>query len=230
MFVVTENWRSAYPDALIGILALDDVANPQGHELLDQKKAELEDSLREKYGRYDRATLKRLPTLKAYNNYYKRFKKSYHVQLQMESVVFKGKEIPRIAALVEVMFMAELKNLLLTAGHDLAKLELPISIHVADGSESYIRMNGQEQTLKKGDMYIADGIGIMSSIIYGPDQRTSITAETKQALFTVYAPPGISKAIVRRHLDDIRDYALLVSPTAKIGAFKIVEANEAAGE
>ena len=44
----------------------------------------------------------------AYNACYKGFKKTYHVQLQLESVALKGRSIPRVAALMEAMFMAEL--------------------------------------------------------------------------------------------------------------------------
>jgi len=37
------------------------------------------------------------PILKAYQEYYRRFKKTYHVQLQLESLLFKGKSIPSVA-------------------------------------------------------------------------------------------------------------------------------------
>lgn len=221
VLTVSENWKMAYPDAAIGILALNNVTNPKEHAALDRRKSELEESLRQQYAGYDRAALKRLPTIEAYNNYYKRFKKSYHVQLQLESVVFKGKEIPSVAGLVEVMFMAELKNLLLTAGHDLTRLKMPVRIQVAEGNEQYVRMNGQKQRLKKQDMYIADAEGIMSSVIYGPDQRTKITADTRQVLFTVYAPPGIDQATVRQHLEDIEDYTLLIAPKAETRILQI---------
>lgn len=200
---------------------MDGVSNPKEHPALDRRKAELEESLRQKYAGYDRAALKQLPTLQAYNDYYKGFKKSYHVQLQLESVIFKDKAIPSVAGLVEVMFMAELKNLLLTAAHDLARVETPVSINVAEGNERYVRLNGQKQQLKKGDMYIADAAGIMSSVIYGPDQRTKIAADTQQALFTVYAPPGIDRATVREHLKDIEVYALVIVPEAETRKLQI---------
>lgn len=221
MLIVSEKWKMTYPDAVIGILAMDNVANPKKHVVLDQRKSELEESLRQRYAGTDRVALKQLPILQAYNDYYKRFKKSYHVQLQLDSVIFKGKAIPSVAGLVEVMFMAELKNLLLTAVHDLAKVEMPITIDVSEGIEQYVRMNGQIQQLKSGDMYIADAAGIMSSVIYGPDQRTKITADTRQALFTVYAPPGIDRENVREHLKDIEDYALLIAPKAKTRILQI---------
>ena len=169
--------------------------------------------------------MKGLPVLEAYNAYYMKFKKTYHVQLQLESVVFQGKSIPRVSSLVEAMFVAELKNLLLTAGHDLAAVHKPVGVDVAEGSGRYIRLNGQEQQLKPGDMMIADAEGIISSVLYGPDQRTRITAETQQVLFTVYAPPGIGEEAVQQHLEDIRDNVLLVAPQAKVEALKVYGTN-----
>src|SRR5690242_8621883 len=110
---VTPAWHAAYPGAHAGFLALREVANPNHHPELDQHKAALEQALRERYAGSDRAALAQLPVLKAYADYYKRFRKTYHVQLQLESVAFKGKLLPAVAALVEAMFMAELSDLLL---------------------------------------------------------------------------------------------------------------------
>jgi len=76
---------------------------------------------------------------------------------------------------------------------------------VAAGSEVYVRLDGGEQVLKEGDMFIADARGVLSSILYGPDYRTRIRPETQQVLFTVYAPPGIEAGAVRHHLETIRD-------------------------
>jgi len=188
---------------------------------LTNVKEELENQLRARFSDYDRAALKALPTIQAYNDYYKRYKKTYHVQIQLESVVFKGKAIPRVAALVEVMFVAELKNLLLTAGHDLGAIQMPVKIDVAEGSERYIRLNGQEQELKPGDMMIVDAEGVISCVLYGPDRRTRITPETRQALFTVYAPPGIGEQAVHDHLQDIQANVLLVAPQADVELLEV---------
>lgn len=215
-FSVSEAWRAAYPDAAVGILALENVTNPSSHPKLERQKQELEHDLRSRFGDSDRLALRAQPTLQAYHNYYKRFKKSYHVQLQLESLVFKGKSIPSVACLVETMFMAELKNQLLTAGHDLATLKRPFGVQVAQGDERYIRLNGQEQRLKQGDMFIADDEGVMSSVIYGPDQRTQIRSKTTEVIFTVYAPAGIDSQAVAAHLEDIKDYTLLFSPDARV--------------
>ena len=224
MMVVTEGWKQTYPGAVVGLLAVRDAANPEGHAALDQRKAALEAELHTRFADYDRVMLRELPVLQAYHAYYKRFEKTYHVQLQLESVVFKGKSIPRVAALVECMFMAELKSQLLTAGHDTDLLDLPVRLNVADGSELYTLYNGQEQVLKPGDMFIADRQGVISSVIYGPDQRTRIGSETRRALFTVYAPPGIGEVAVWEHVRDIEANVRLVAPEATTEEMEVITA------
>jgi DNA/RNA-binding domain of Phe-tRNA-synthetase-like protein len=225
MFNVSTAWQSAYPDAIVGILAMRGAANPASHPDLDAAKAALEGDLGSRYKGWDRARLKELPVLQAYDAYYKQFKKTYHVQLQLESVAFKGKSIPKVAALVEAMFMAELDNLLLTAGHDLDLVAPPVTIDVASGDESYVRLNGQEQAAKAGDMMIVDNQGILSSIVYGPDQRTRIRPDTTRALFTTYGPPGIQIDDMKAHLETLRDNVLLIAPEAEVEVIKILGAN-----
>jgi DNA/RNA-binding domain of Phe-tRNA-synthetase-like protein len=215
VFLVTEAWRQAYPTAAVGFLWMSDVSNPEGHPELDRRKDALEAKLRQRFAGLDRAALRALPTLAAYAAYYRRFGKTYHVQLQLESISLKGRSIPRVAALVEAMFMAELNSQLLTAGHDMAFVRPPVRVDVAAGSEGYTRMDGAQQVLKAGDMYIADARGILSSIVYGPDSHSRIRPETQEVLFTVYAPPGIDPAGVHAHLADIGSLVQLVSPAAQ---------------
>jgi DNA/RNA-binding domain of Phe-tRNA-synthetase-like protein len=192
------------------------VENPQQHPQLDEKKKELENALRAQFSSYDRTSLRAIPVLASYRNYYKQFNKTYHVQHQLETLVFKKRHIPKVAALIEAMFMAELKNLLLTAGHDLNAIEPPLRIDVAKGTESYTRLNGDAQILKAGDMMIADAAGIVSCIIYGPDRRTRIRPETNRVVFTVYAPPGIEESDVRSHLEDIQENVTVISPEVSV--------------
>jgi DNA/RNA-binding domain of Phe-tRNA-synthetase-like protein len=224
MLAVSERWKTAYPEAAVGVLAMRKVVNPDRHPALEGRKAELEHQLRSRFAGHDRAELRTLPTIRAYDAYYKRFKKTYHVLLQLESVALKGQPISSVGALVEAMFIAELKSLLLTAGHDLEVVREPIRVDVAEGIERYTRLNGKEQVLKAGDMFIADGQGVISSIIYGPDRRTRIRPITQQVLFTTYAPPGIGRQTVHQHLQDIRANVLLVAPEAETVSLSVYEA------
>jgi DNA/RNA-binding domain of Phe-tRNA-synthetase-like protein len=201
-----------------------DVVNPDHHPALDARKADLESQLRSRFSGQDKAALKALPTIQAYTAYYKRFKKTYHLLLQLESVALKRKPIPRVAGLVEAMFMAELDDLLLTAGHDLEAIQMPLKLDVSDGSERFTRLNGQEQVLKPGDMFIADAQAVISSIIYGTDRRTRITSETRQVFFSTYAPAGIGEQAVRQHLEHIQANIKIIAPEAEVMSLEVFSA------
>lgn len=216
MFEVTSTWKTTYPEALAGVLVMRDVSNPPHHAALESKKTALEEELRARYSGQDRAAIASHPVLQAYGEYYRQFKKTYHIQLQLESIVLKGKSIPSVAALVESMFMAEMQDLLLTAGHDLDAMHLPLILDAATGNERYTLLRGDEQTLKPGDMMISDQRGVISSIIYGPDQRTQITSDTQNVIFTVYAPPGINEQTVSDHLQHIKENVMIFAPQAQV--------------
>lgn len=215
IFEVTDAWRSAFPQAHAGVLVMKDVVNPASHAGLERRKQALVEEIHSRCGKLDRRQIETIPCLQVYEAYYKRFKKTYHIQLQLESIAFKGKTIPNVAALVEAMFMAEVKNMLLTAGHDLDTLQLPARLNVTKGDEVYTLMRGQPQQVKPGDMMISDGAGIISNIIYGPDQRTQIRPGTRNVIYTTYAPAGISEQAVIEHLQDIQEYVRLFSLHAR---------------
>jgi DNA/RNA-binding domain of Phe-tRNA-synthetase-like protein len=221
---VSPAWRTAYPGAHAGLLELHDVDNPASHPELERMKLDLESRLRAQFAGQDRHSLDVFGPIPAYAAYYRQFKKTYPVGAQLESIVFKDRSIPSVAALVEAMFMAEVKNLLLTAGHDLDSLQLPLTLDVATGLESYTLLRGQEQALKAGDMFMTDGAGVISSVVYGPDQRTAIEPHTRRVLFVVYAPGGILAPAVEAHLEDIREYVRVVSPQATVGTQQVYAA------
>jgi DNA/RNA-binding domain of Phe-tRNA-synthetase-like protein len=221
MFEVTSAWKAAYPDAHVGILVMRAVSNPAHDSALERRKLALEEQLRAQFFGQDRAAIASHPVLQAYENYYRQFKKTYHIQLQLESIVLKGKSIPSVAALVESMFMAEMQDMLLTAGHDLDVLRLPLTLDVATGTEQYTLLRGEQQTLKPGDMMIRDQSGVISSIIYGPDQRTQITPDTHNVVFTVYAPPGIDGRAVTDHLQHIKENVMVFAPQAQVELLEV---------
>ncbi len=212
VFEVTDEWKKAFPEAHAGVLVLRNVANPPANAGLEQHKEELVRELRSSYGSMSRSQLVKLPILQAYVDYYKRFDKTYHVQLQLESILFKGKSIPSMAGLVEAMFMAEMKDWMLTAGHDLDSLQEPLRLDVTQGTEMYTLLRGEELQVKPGDMMISDAKGIISTIIYGPDQPSQIKLSTRNVVYTTYAPTGINTLAVRDHLNDIEHYVHLFSP------------------
>lgn len=217
-------WRAAHPGASFGILALRGVTNPPSHDALNDVASALEDDLRARYGTMERPELRQTPPLPAYAAYYKRWGQRYHVGMQFESVAQKGKPLPRVAALVEAMFIAELRNRLLTAGHDLDALALPVRLDAGAG-EAFTAPNGAEMAVKDGDMFIADTNGhVLSAIITGPSDFARIGPDTTAALFYLYAPPGIGPDAVAAHLDEIERNVRLISPAAEVVGREIVTA------
>jgi DNA/RNA-binding domain of Phe-tRNA-synthetase-like protein len=219
IFEVDESWKKGHPGAHFGILLMNGLENPTDPAALaplEERRMALEVDLRVNWEGKTRADIAALPVVEAYNRYYKRFDKSYVVQAQFESVVFKGKSIPSISGLVEAMFMAEIKNLMLTAGHDADKLSDPAVLASAAGTEEYTLMRGTSLILKPGDMFMSDTEGVISSVIYGPDQRTQVTAATTRILFAVYAPPGVVEQAVRDHLADLDANVHVLNPAAQV--------------
>ena len=219
MLTIRDTWTQSYPGARFGVLVMKGVGNPPHHPGLDKIKAELESDLRTLFK--DRGELKTLEPIKAYQQYYKRFDKTYHVLQQLESVIFKKKPIASVSALVDCMFIEEIRNSLLTAGHDLDFVEKPMTLDTAKGDESFTRINGKDQTLKSGDMILRDSKGIISSVLYGPDHRTRIRPATTNVLFTVYAVPGIGDQAVTQHLQGIETNVKVVAPGSTTDLLKI---------
>jgi len=221
---VDPTWREAHFGASVGVIAFRSVANPSSHAGLNEVAAALENDLRARLGDVDREMLRATPPLPAYAAYYKRWGQQYHVAMQLESVAQKGKPLPRVAALVEAMFIAELRTLLLTAGHDLDAVALPVRLSAGTG-ESFTAPNGKELTVKPGDMVIVDARDrVLSTIVTGPSDFARIGPETTAVLFYAYAPPGIDSDDVSAHLDEIERNVRLISPDAEVVGREIVTA------
>jgi DNA/RNA-binding domain of Phe-tRNA-synthetase-like protein len=215
-------WRAAHQGASFGVIALRGVSNPPASPELEKLATALEEDVRARLGAADRELLRSVPPLPAYAAYYKRWGQRYHVAMQLESVAQKGKSLPRVAALVEAMFIAELQSLLLTAGHDLDEVAPPVRLGVGAG-ETFRGPGGQEQVVKAGDMFVADNRGrVLSAIITGPSDVARIGSATDAVLFHVYAVPGVDPALVAAHLDEIERNVRLIAPGAEVAGREIV--------
>lgn len=211
---VTDEWRTTHPGAVIGLLDLSGVENTHLSLQLNDRKRETEALLRARYRGFSRQDFLSLPVMLAYQRYYKRFNKTYHVQLQVESIVLKGKNLPDISPLVDSYFTAEVETFVLTAGHDVAKLQGPILIDVSREGDRITQMNGVSRVIRAGDMIMRDANGVSCSIIYGQDNRSPISPETSRVLYVAYAPTGVPAETVDVQLGKIEANTRLFSPMA----------------
>ena len=137
----------------------------------------------------------------------------------------RGKPIPAALPPVAAMFMSELKNGILTAGHDLDAVRPSLKCLALAGGESYTALGGRAAATVAGDWMIADREGTLSSILRGPDQRTAITGRTRCVLYTAYAPEGVPDSMLEGHLKDIEGHLRLACESSAPGLRRIEQAN-----
>jgi DNA/RNA-binding domain of Phe-tRNA-synthetase-like protein len=220
----TDDWRTTHPGAIIGLLELSGVENTAPSPQLDNRKRETEARLRANYKGFTRQDFLSLPVMSAYERYYKRFDKTYHVQLQVESIVLKGKNLPDVSPLVDSNFIAEVETLVLTAGHDVSRLQGPILMDVSREGDQITQMNGTTRPIRAGDMIMKDANGISCSIIYGQDNRSPISPETSHVLYVAYAPVGVPAETVEAQLRKIEENIRLFSPMANVEQLRLLSA------
>jgi DNA/RNA-binding domain of Phe-tRNA-synthetase-like protein len=210
----TQAWRDAFPGAAVGLLELSGVDNTPGSSSLDLQKREAEERLHRRFQGFTRPDFLALPVISAYDRYYNRFDKTYHVLLQVESIVLKGKNLPAVSLLVDANFTAEVETQVLTAGHDVSRLQGQISIDVSAEGDHMTLMSGVSRPIRPGDMIMRDGLGVCCSIIYGQDNRSPISPKTSQALYVAYAPAGVPPDLVETQLGRIEGNIRLFAGSA----------------
>jgi DNA/RNA-binding domain of Phe-tRNA-synthetase-like protein len=220
----TDAWRNAHPGATIGLLELSGVETAPSQSGLEQRKRQTEARLRERCRGFTRQDFLALPVMAAYEAYYKRFRKTYHVLLQVESIVLRGKDLPAVLPLVDANFIAEVETWILTAGHDVAGLRGALSIDVSRTGEAQTQMNGVSREILAGDMIMRDAGGICCSILYGQDHRSPITAQTSGVLYVAYAPAGVQVELVEAHLQAVEENVRLFSPAVVVEQLSLLKA------
>ena len=211
----TDEWRAAHPGAIIGLLELSRVTNTGISSQLNNRKREVEAQLRERCQNFTRKDFLALPVMAAYQQYYKRFKKTYHVQLQVESIVLKGKNLPDVSLPWSTLISSRKWK----HGSSLPGMMLPGCsrqsrwMYRGEGDQ-IVQLNGAAKAIRASDMVMRDANGVSCSILYGQDNRSPISTETSHVLYVAYAPPGVSAEIVDAQLLKIEAYIRLFSPDA----------------
>lgn len=223
-FTFTERLKSRYPESSIGILLMKNINNTDKDNILDRVKKESEGQIRNKYSDLSRDEVMKDETFSAYREYYKKFKKTYHLLLQLESIAKKGKSFPDVNPLVDSCFLAEMNTFVLTAAHDADLLDNHIVFDVSSENDNFTQINGMEIILKPDDIIMKSSNKNVCSIIYGQDSSTAISRGTVNVLYVSYAPGGVKEDNVYSNLNYIRNLIVQISPfteTVLINVFKL---------
>ena len=173
--------------------------------------------LKEKYPAesYDR---KALWGDNAHYRYFKKFKKTYPVMLQFESVVLKGRPFPDFNPVSEVAFLAELTTFVLSGAHDADSIDGDIQLYTADSKEDFEGLNGTLHTYP-GDLSARDSSGIIFSMIAGTDSRTCAKTDSLNVVYPVFCTRDTPAEAVEKAADAIARYAKVLCPDAEIQRF-----------
>jgi hypothetical protein len=220
---IKDEAHTAYQGWSIGLLELEGLFPRGSGPALDAEVERVEERLKARFGGLGRGDMARIDPARAYDAHFARAGRAYPVLLQAESIASKGRRIAMSDPLVRAMFAAELEGMLLTAGHDLDALRLPLVLCLATGSEAMPTLGGSEKTPPVGDLVLRDAGGIIASVLLGPDVRTSIEPSTSRLLFVIYAPPAIAADVILGQLGRLSSLAVLACQGATAGPPSILD-------
>ncbi|MFX0126437.1 MAG: hypothetical protein ACFFAE_22660, partial [Candidatus Hodarchaeota archaeon] len=137
---LTQALKEKFPNSMFGSLIIRNIPNRKGHETLERQKRDLENKIREANLVMDKDKM-----IKYYDTYFKMWKKTYPIEYQINTIK-SGRKFPKVSVLVDCMFLAEIKDRILTSGHDLDEIQGDLNFDISEDGEKYLKLNGQEQT------------------------------------------------------------------------------------
>ena len=212
---ISEQLKKRYSTACGGVLFIKNIRNNDSCRILEKVKEETEADLIRRFSSLSREELNSNPVLKAYRAYFKKFKKTYHILLQLESVAKKGRSFPAVNPLVDSCFLAEMNTFVLSAGHDADLLSSPVLFDLSSDNDEFIQINGNAITLKADDIIMKSGGKNVCSVIYGQDKSTVLSTSTENAFFVSYAPEGVPEKYLDENLDLVESYIRSFSPLSE---------------
>lgn len=117
------DFYTSHPKASVGFLQFKIDYSSQNLDRLNTSTQNIISQLKDQYA--EPSGLRADPVIQSYVGYYKTFKKSYHVLLQLESLLFKDREFHAPDPLLQIIFLTELKNQLLTLSTMPQRLNTP---------------------------------------------------------------------------------------------------------
>lgn len=170
-------------------------------------------ALKEEHGNYDR---KAVFGEDSYVRFFKKFKKTYPVLMQLESVLLKGRPFPQVNPVTEVPFLAELKTRCLMGTHDADAVQGTLRLFSGTEKAPFTGLRGEEVHTYPNDVCGRDDGGIIFSMIAGADHRTCAKPESRHVFYPVFGTPGMAAEALRSQMDLLASYARTLAPEARV--------------
>ena len=169
------------------------------------------DAIRKEGEDYDRETWFRQDP---YFRYFRKFKKTYPVMMQVESFLLKGRPFPEGRYINAVAFLTELKTRILMGTHDAERVDGDIVIYTETEKVPFPSIHGSEGHSYPGDTTGRDDAGVIISMIAGADSRTCLHEDSTHVLYLAFGTPGTSAEVLDECLDQAEEYVKTLAPNA----------------
>lgn len=168
--------------------------------------------LRERYADYDR---KSVFGENVYFRFFRKFKKTYPVMMQLESFLLKGRPFPDADAVTAVPFLVELETQILSGTHDVDDVHGTVRLFAGTEKAPFPGMRGEEAHTYPGDFCARDNDGIIFSMIAGADARTCAKPGSRHVFYPVFGVAGQPEAEISAVLDRLEEYVRVLAPEAE---------------
>ena len=169
--------------------------------------------LRERYADYDR---KAMFGENVYFRFFRKFKKTYPVMMQLESFLLKGRPFPDADAVTAIPFLVELETQVLSGTHDVDDVHGTVRLFVGTEKAPFAGMRGEEVHTYPGDFCARDDEGIIFSMIAGADARTCAKPGSRHVFYPVFGVAGQPEAEIDAVLDRLKACVRVIAPDAVV--------------
>lgn len=169
--------------------------------------------LSEVYRNYDR---KVVFSEDPYFRFFRKFKKTYPVMMQFESVLFKGRSFPEFNPVAEVAFLMEIVTRALSGAHDMDQICGTVELYCATEKEEFPGLRGTPFHTYPGDFCGRDEQGIIFSLIAGADARTCARLESRHVLYPIFGTPDLPVSRIEEAMETLIRYVKVLSPEAVV--------------
>ena len=175
------------------------------------KERELE-AIRAEGAGYDRETWFRQ---EPYFRYFRKFKKTSPVMMQVESFLLKGRPFPEGRYTNAVAFLTELKTRCLLGSHDADRIEGDLVIYQETEKTDFPSIHGGVAHSYPGDITCRDDGSIVVSMIAGADSRTCLSEDSRHVLYFAFGTPGMEAGALEGYLRQVEEYVKVLAPAAR---------------
>lgn len=171
---------------------------------LELRKAEGENYSRDEWFRQE-----------PYFRYFRKFRKTSPVMMQVESFLLKGRPFPEGKYTNAVAFLTELKTKCLLGSHDADKIAGDMIIYTETEKTPFPGIRGDEVHSYPGDLTCRDDESVIVSMIAGADERTCLRDSSRHVLYFAFGTPGMETDTLKSYLDQVLTYVRVLAPAAE---------------